>query len=333
MDKPLVSIIIPSFNRQNLIGETLDSVLAQTYQNWECIVVDDGSTDNTIEVVDFYASRDSRIKCYQRDREPKGGSVCRNIGLNISEGEYIIFLDSDDLLHNTCLESRIYKFNLYPTKDFLIFQSKDFYVKIGDNNTIWNIDKEEEDLIRFLRFDIVWSISGPIWKKDALMKINGFTDYLRSWQDWEIHVRALSNGLSYKKFFNENPDVYIRREREHSVGIESMSLAHHGAHSRFVENLINYPILKSEKYREILLGIIYMLLIRWINYKNRNRGCILILKTIKIFNIKHIITFFLTALLYGQRGGKWSVLLNKKLLSDVILNVIDQKTHHKVQNE
>ena len=76
---PLVSIIIPTYNREHLIGETLDCVISQTYTNWECIVVDDGSHDNTPEVIKSYFNNDERIKFYNRpDYKNKGASSCRN---------------------------------------------------------------------------------------------------------------------------------------------------------------------------------------------------------------------------------------------------------------
>jgi len=105
-EQPLVSIIIPTYNRAHLIGETLDSVLAQTYTNWECIVVDDGSTDNTAEVVQSYQDKDTRFYFHQRPQDrPKGANACRNYGFELSKGEYIQWLDSDDLLGS----NKIYK--------------------------------------------------------------------------------------------------------------------------------------------------------------------------------------------------------------------------------
>ena len=92
----VVSIIIPSFNREILIQETLDSVLQQTYPRWEAIVIDDGSLDKTCEVVQSYSDKDQRIKLIKRDRQPKSASVCRNIGIENAKGKYALFLDSDD---------------------------------------------------------------------------------------------------------------------------------------------------------------------------------------------------------------------------------------------
>ncbi|MCG2419876.1 glycosyltransferase family 2 protein [Aequorivita sp. F47161] len=99
MREPLVSIIIPTYNRAHLIGETLDSVLAQTYQNWECIVVDDGSTDHTGSLLKEYVERDDRFKyCHRPKDRPKGANACRNYGFELSKGEYINWFDSDDLM-------------------------------------------------------------------------------------------------------------------------------------------------------------------------------------------------------------------------------------------
>lgn len=105
---PLVSIIIPTFNRAQLIAETLDSVLAQTYQNWECIIVDDGSSDNTDEVVGQYVEKDSRFNYYHRpDEHLPGGNGARNYGFKMSEGEYVNWLDSDDLFAKDKIEKQI----------------------------------------------------------------------------------------------------------------------------------------------------------------------------------------------------------------------------------
>ncbi len=98
-EKALVSIIIPTYNRAHLICETLNSVLAQSYKNWECIVVDDGSTDETLEIVQYYLDKDSRFQYHHRPKtRPKGANSCRNYGFELCKGKYIQWLDSDDLI-------------------------------------------------------------------------------------------------------------------------------------------------------------------------------------------------------------------------------------------
>lgn len=108
MKKPLISVIIPVFNREELIGETLESVISQTYRNWECIIVDDGSHDNTPDVVSSYSKQDKRIKFFTRpETRKKGASPSRNYGLEKANGNYIQFLDSDDLLHSNKFEEQL----------------------------------------------------------------------------------------------------------------------------------------------------------------------------------------------------------------------------------
>lgn len=112
METPLISIIIPTYNRAHLIGETLDSVLAQTYPNWECIVVDDGSIDDTFEVVKKYTFKDPRFKYYNRPPDrPKGGNACRNYGFEMSCGEFVNWLDSDDIFSINNLHCKIALYN------------------------------------------------------------------------------------------------------------------------------------------------------------------------------------------------------------------------------
>lgn len=108
MRTPLVSIIIPTYNRDYLIVETIDSVLKQTYNNWECIIVDDGSTDNTEQIIKSYCDNDSRIKFHKRPKDrPKGGNVCRNYGFELSKGEFINWLDSDDLFSSNKIQEQV----------------------------------------------------------------------------------------------------------------------------------------------------------------------------------------------------------------------------------
>lgn len=103
-----VSVVIPTYNRGDLISETLDSVKAQTLPEWECIVVDDGSSDETEAVVQGYVEKDARFHYIKRPaHRAKGGNSCRNIGLEAAKGEYIQFLDSDDLLAPNKFEEQV----------------------------------------------------------------------------------------------------------------------------------------------------------------------------------------------------------------------------------
>ena len=108
MVKNLISIIIPTYNRGHLINKTLDSIIAQTYTNWECIVVDDGSYDNTDQVLLKYCKKDNRFQYHLRPKERlRGGNAARNYGFELSRGEYINWFDSDDLMDSFHLEKHL----------------------------------------------------------------------------------------------------------------------------------------------------------------------------------------------------------------------------------
>ena len=104
--EPLVSIITPLYNSEKYIAETIESVLAQTYSNWEMIIVDDCSKDNSTKIVEKKKKKDRRIKLY-RNEINKGVSYTRNRAIDLSQGKYIAFLDSDDLWKKEKLEKQI----------------------------------------------------------------------------------------------------------------------------------------------------------------------------------------------------------------------------------
>lgn len=101
----LVSIITPCFNGQKYIAETIESVLAQTYEKWEMIIVDDGSTDDSMQIIEAYANKDNRIHFYKQKNA--GSSAARNTGISNANGQYIALLDADDLWRPDFLKSQI----------------------------------------------------------------------------------------------------------------------------------------------------------------------------------------------------------------------------------
>jgi glycosyltransferase involved in cell wall biosynthesis len=208
---PKVSVIIPNYNRALLIPATINSLLNQSYSNWEAIVVDDGSTDESAKVIEDFAAKDNRIKFFKRDREPKGAPTCRNIGFERSTGSFIIYLDSDDLLAPYCLSTRLSYFNDNPNCHFLIFPMLLFKENPGDSAILWNIDKQEDDIIRFFKSDPPWQTTSPIWKREAIIEIEGWDEEALAWQDWEFHIKSIVLGLYYKKI-ETIPDCFLRRD-------------------------------------------------------------------------------------------------------------------------
>jgi glycosyltransferase involved in cell wall biosynthesis len=208
--RPVVSICIPSFNRADLIAETLDSIVAQTYRAWEAIVVDDGSTDDSRAVAAGVAARDPRVRLLERTRSPKGACTCRNIAVESARGSYVMFLDTDDLLAPFCLEQRVAVLEADDTLDFAVFPMLLFDERPETATRLWNVDTGEDDLLRVLRMDPVCQGTGTLWRKDSFVRIGLWNESLRLWQDIELHLRAFSSGLKYSKRFDLPPDVYIR---------------------------------------------------------------------------------------------------------------------------
>jgi glycosyltransferase involved in cell wall biosynthesis len=113
MDQPLVSVLMTAYNREKYIGEAIESVLASTYPNFELVIVDDASTDGTVEIARTYASRDDRIRLFINEKN-LGQFENRNLAARLSRGKYLKYLDSDDLLYPTGLEVLIGMMERFP---------------------------------------------------------------------------------------------------------------------------------------------------------------------------------------------------------------------------
>ena len=204
---PIVSVITPTKNRLKLLRETIDSVQAQSFANWEHIIVDDGSDDGTAEEVLRRAKADPRIRYIRRTGEKCGANVCRNIGIDESGAELVTFLDSDDLLKPDCLDRRVSIMRRNPDLDFAVFRAAVFRDRIGDLQRLYHLMEPGDDLLRFLSHECVWEISGPIWRRQLLKRIGGFDEALLSMQDLEMHVRALSTRPKYLCFEHVDHDI------------------------------------------------------------------------------------------------------------------------------
>ena len=103
-----ISIITTSYNYENYIKETIESVQAQTYKDWEMIIVDDGSTDNSVDVIKSYVEKDSRIKLFQHENcQNKGLCESLKLGITKSQGDWLIILESDDTIVNNYIEEKL----------------------------------------------------------------------------------------------------------------------------------------------------------------------------------------------------------------------------------
>ncbi len=183
--------------------------------------------------------------------EPKGAPSCRNIGAKAAAGDYIIFLDSDDLLAPWCLEQRVACFLQHPEADFLTFSMLTFERNTEDAKTLWNISTPERDLVRFLRGDAVWQTSGPIYRKDFFQFLGGFAEDLPYWQDYEFHVRTLVERPTYKKYLHLPPDCYNRRHSEGSISQQGF----HSEEKLLTRITIYQDIMRLVEQRQLLNNV------------------------------------------------------------------------------
>ena len=210
-----VSIIMPSFNKAKYISESINSVINQTYTNWELIIVDDYSNDDSQEIISSFASKFDNIKTHFNP-ENKGANYCRNFGIENAKGSYIVFLDADDLLAIHCIEDRMNVMKKNNTLDFCVFTMGVFNKKIGDSDLEWK-PTSKSPLTDFLFHQLPWAIPQPIWKTDFIRSIDGFNQDFVRMQDVELHTRALLiENVLYKQIVAK-PDCYYRIDEDRKI--------------------------------------------------------------------------------------------------------------------
>ncbi len=192
MNTPRVTIIMATYNRAHLIKETLDSIKSQTYENWECLIIDDGSTDITEDVVQKYLKLDERFLYFKRPKEhQKGLPGCRNYGISLSKGSYLIFFDDDDIIHPNNISTCIDCFNRHNT-DFCTYLKKPFKNKkdISFDFGTPQCDKIPRKHLaqNFITGKFPISSCMVMWKKQLLSN-NQFIEKLLYAEEWECYSR------------------------------------------------------------------------------------------------------------------------------------------------
>ncbi len=196
---PLVSIIMATYNRAHLIQESLDSILCQSHENWECLIIDDGSKDNTEERLRSYLQRDSRFHYYKRtENYKKGLPGCRNQGLDLSKGETIIFFDDDDIVHpdnlkicTELLSDKDLYFCRYDKEPFGgEWKPETLKLDSGFKSKFVDVNDLENVVIGNLPF----ASCTVLWKKECFKDFR-FKEELLYAEEWECYSRILSTGI------------------------------------------------------------------------------------------------------------------------------------------
>lgn len=216
--KPQVSILIPVYNREHLIIETLESIRSQSFLNWECILVDDHSTDNSVGVISEFINQDSRFKLHKRPSERlKGANACRNYGFEMSQGEFVNWFDSDDIMHPEFISKKVAILSNNNTLDGVISKTMMFKDNIenitGRENRTFLTENTLED---FLKLKISWYLPDIMWNSAFLKEKQLFDEELLAGQDSDFYARML---IEQPKL--EVVDEYLTYYRKHPQNITS----------------------------------------------------------------------------------------------------------------
>ncbi|WP_294066082.1 glycosyltransferase family 2 protein [uncultured Fusobacterium sp.] len=200
------SIIIPCYNIEKYISKTLKNVLAQTFQNFEIILINDGSEDNTGKILDSYSNKDNRIRVIHKENE--GVSEARNVGIKNAKGEYIYFLDGDDLIENTFLEraNEVLKNNKIEIFSFgfnMIFENGKIKRKYSSEKYDNKIIRSKKFLSLFFNKKVGQNMCSFIVKKDIIENKIFFTKGLERGEDLEFQIKMLLRDVNL--FYDKTP--------------------------------------------------------------------------------------------------------------------------------
>lgn len=235
METPLVSIITPCYNSEKYILETIESIRQQSYSNWEQIIVDDASLDQSVALIEEISKIDSRIRLISL-KENHGAAYCRNLATREAKGSYIAFLDSDDLWHRDKL-----------TKQLAFMKERSCAVSY---TSYLHIDEHGHSLQKRilacpvlpykkqLYNNYIGNLTG-IYDQKQLGKI--FSPELRKRQDWAVWLEAIKR--SEKPAFGLQEDLAYYRVRKNSISSDKVALVKFNFH--FYREYLKFSYLKS----------------------------------------------------------------------------------------
>jgi glycosyltransferase involved in cell wall biosynthesis len=198
ISNPRVTIIMPAYNAAETIGDSIESVLQQTYRNWELIVIDDCSTDKTFEIVQSYSN--TQIKLLRLE-ENKGISAARNAGVREASGEYIAFLDSDDLWLPKKLEIQIIYHRANPScmishTAFIAFHGKKKGSKLWRQKFVC-AKRKRGNLLPLLYYNTIVATLTVMMRRSLFMDLGGFDIEIHGCEDLDLWIRIAQNGYQF----------------------------------------------------------------------------------------------------------------------------------------
>jgi len=187
----LVSLIIPVYNSEKLIISTLKSIKEQSYFNWECIIVDDGSTDKSIEIIEEFAKNEVRFKLFSRPlNKQKGANSCRNYGYKKSSGTFVNWFDSDDTMHRDFIAKKMAAFVIDKEIDLVLSKTvrvQENTAQIFENRTNLTTNLLEDYITR----KVSWYMPDGMFRKEFFKEFDFFDEQLKGGQDRDFYIKML----------------------------------------------------------------------------------------------------------------------------------------------
>ena len=224
-----MTVIVPCFNYGHFLPETLESLSRQSHPRWECIVVDDGSTDNTQAVVQSYVRRDSRY--HYMHQHHRGLAAARNLGIRAGRGEYFQFLDADDLIEPRKLERHVRHLAEHeevgivysPVRYFTTTESRERRYSMREPDEPWmpQTSGRGRPVISAIARDNFMAVNCPLVRRDVTARAGGFDETLPALEDWDYWIRCAIQGAWFQ--YLDEPDTYAL-VRHHAASMSNDSL-------------------------------------------------------------------------------------------------------------
>jgi glycosyltransferase involved in cell wall biosynthesis len=235
---PKVSIIIPAYNAMTYLPETVDSVLKQTYNDFEVIVVNDSSTDETEQWVSQIA--DSRVKLISQENQ--GAAGARNNGIGHAQGEYIAFLDADDLWEPTKIEKQVHSLDSNPEVGLVYTWVACIDEKGKSKGKMWKNDIEGNVWEKLIEHNIVECGSVAMVRRCCFKTLGMFDQNIRFAEDWEMWIRVAT---SYTFAVIKKPLVYYRDHRNNKS-------------KKYMRNLSNFRVIVEKSFQSVPIELLYL---------------------------------------------------------------------------
>jgi len=281
----LVSIIIPNYNQGPYLNEALESVLHQTYDHWECIVIDDGSTDSSEDIIQEWLKNPNEKFQYLKQQN-KGVCAARNKAISLAKGEWILPLDADDKISYNYIEECLKTAEKHPNAQ--VFYGNGVW--IGERQGPWNLPEFDLELIKHGN---IIHCSGMYRKKDW-QTVGGYdVNMIDGLEDWEFWIAILKSGGKAVKvsnatlYYRIKPNSRNNELTENKRKLSDMRKYIFDKHTSFIledpykiySEWVNYKLYKNELH--LLLTFKELFTITWIKIKVQLYGVFVALKLIK----------------------------------------------------